>query len=86
MNLPVSAFPDSAKNIAESRNPEFCKNPVDEEHNCQVSNDEIVLDNNVQVQIIRHNSSFLRGLMIHGRISIVKSISYIYRYGNFKGK
>ena len=50
-----------SENIAESREPEFCKNPVKEEDKRQVSDDEIVLDNNVQVQIVRHISSFLRG-------------------------
>ena len=59
MYLPIPAFPDLAENIAESRDPEFCKNPVNEEHNSQIGDYKIVLDNNVQVQIMRHKSSFL---------------------------
>ena len=61
MYLPVSVFPDSAENIAESYDPEFCEDPVNEEYDCQIGDDKIVLDNNVQVQIMRHNSSFFRG-------------------------
>ena len=61
MYLPIPAFPDLAENIAESRDSEFCENPVNEEHDCKVGNDEIVSKNYVQVQIMRHNSSFLRG-------------------------
>ena len=61
MYLPVPAFPDLAENIAESRDPEFCKNPVYEEDDRQIGDDKIVLGNDVQVQIMRHNSSFLRG-------------------------
>lgn len=61
MYLPIPAFPDLAENIAESRDPEFCKNPVNEEDDRQIGDDKIVLDNNVQVQIMRHISSFLRG-------------------------
>jgi hypothetical protein len=61
MYLPVSAFPDLAENIAESRDPEFCKNPVNEEDDRQIGDDKIVLHDDIQVQVIRHNSSFLRG-------------------------
>ena len=59
MNLPIPAFPDPAENNAESHDPEFCKNPVNEEHDRQVSNDEIVSKNYVHVQIMQHKSSFL---------------------------
>ena len=61
MYLPIPAFPDLAENIAESFKPKVGENPMNEEHDRKVGNDEIVLDNNVQVQIMRHNSSFLRG-------------------------
>ena len=69
MYLPIPAFPDSLENNDESHDPEFCKNPVNKEDDRQVGDDKIVLDNNVQVQIMRHNSSFL-GVIIHGGISI----------------
>jgi hypothetical protein len=42
MYLPIPAFPDSAENMAESPEPKFRKNPVNEEHDGQVGNDEIV--------------------------------------------
>ena len=69
MYLPIPAFPDLAENIAESRDPEFCKNPVNEEDKRQIGDDKIVLGNNFQVQIMRHNSSFLR-VITPGRISM----------------
>ena len=61
MYLPVSALPGPPKNMPESADSDFGKNPVNEEHDCQVSNDEIVSQKDAQVQIMRHNSSFLRG-------------------------
>ena len=70
MYLPVSVFPDSAENIAESRDPEFCKNPVNEEDKRQIGDDKSVLKNYVQVQIMRHKSSFLR-VIIHRRIFMI---------------
>ena len=48
MYLPIPAFPDSAKNIAESRDPEFCKNPVNEEDDRQIGDDEIVSQDDAQ--------------------------------------
>jgi hypothetical protein len=48
MYLPVSAFPDPPKNIAESYDPEFCEDPVNEEYDCQISDDEIVSQDNTQ--------------------------------------
>ena len=69
MYLPVSAFPNLAENIAESRDPDLCENPVNEDHERQIGDDKIVLDNNIQVQIMRHKSSFLR-VITPGRISI----------------
>ena len=61
MNLPVPAFPNLAENIAESRDPEFCENPVNEEYDRKVSNDEIVAQDDVQVQVMGHKPSFFRG-------------------------
>jgi hypothetical protein len=61
MNLPVSAFPNSAENIVESCDPDFCKNPVDEEHDRQVGDDEIKSKDDIWVQVMRHKSSFFRG-------------------------
>jgi hypothetical protein len=69
MYLPIPAFPDLAENIAESRDPELCENPVNEEDERQIGNDKIVSKNYVQVQIMQHNSSFLR-VIIHGRFSM----------------
>ena len=60
MYLPVSAFPDSAESIVESSDPDLCENPVNEEHDRQIGDDEIVSKNYVQVQIMQHKSSFLR--------------------------
>jgi hypothetical protein len=60
MYLPVPAFPDLAENIAESHDSELCDNPVNEEDDCQIGDDEIVSKNYVQVQIMQHKSSFLR--------------------------
>ena len=61
MYLPVSAFPDLAENIAESYDPEFCEDPVNEEYDCQIGDDEIVVQDDVWVQVMRHRSSFSRG-------------------------
>ena len=68
MNLPVSGFPDPPENNAEFRDPDLCENPVNEEYDRKVSNDEIVAQDDVQVQIMRHRSSFFGGLTIYGRI------------------
>jgi hypothetical protein len=61
MNLPVPAFPNLAENIAESRDPEFCENPVNEEDDRQIGDDKIVSQDDAQAQTVRHKSSFLRG-------------------------
>jgi hypothetical protein len=60
MNLPVSVLPDLAENMADSPNPKFRKNPINEDHGRQVGNDEIVLNDYAQVQRMRHICSFLR--------------------------
>jgi hypothetical protein len=61
MNLSVSAFPDPPKNIDESRDPDLCEDPVNEEHDRQIGDDEIVPQDDAEVQIMRHKSSFFRG-------------------------
>jgi hypothetical protein len=61
MNLSVSVFPDSAENIGESGDLEFRKNPVNEEHDGQAGNDEIISQDDAKVQVMRHISSLLRG-------------------------
>jgi hypothetical protein len=50
-----------SENIAESRDSEVCEDQVNEEHDRQVGNNEVVSQDDIQVQVIRHNSSFLRG-------------------------
>jgi hypothetical protein len=61
MNLSVSTFPDPLKNIAESHDPDLCENPLNEEHDRQVGDDEIVSQNDAKVQVMRHKTSFFRG-------------------------
>jgi hypothetical protein len=61
MNLSVSAFPDSPENMGESADSDLRKNPVNEEHDREVSHDEIVSQKDVQVPAIWHKFSFLRG-------------------------
>jgi hypothetical protein len=47
--------------MAESPEPKFHKNPVNEEDDGQAGNDEIILRDDAKVQVMRHISSFLRG-------------------------
>jgi hypothetical protein len=54
-------FVSRSENIAESRDSEFCEDPVNEEQDRQVGNNEVVSQDDIQIQIIRHISSFLRG-------------------------
>ena len=58
MNQPISVFPDSPKYLVDPVDPDLCENPVNEEHDRKVSNDEIVAQDDVQVQVMRHKSSF----------------------------
>ncbi len=68
MNQPISVFPYPLKYLVDPADPELCENPVSKEHHGQVSNGEIVAQDDVQVQIMRHTSSFFGGLTIYGRI------------------
>ena len=61
MYLPVSIFPDPPKYLVDPVDPDLCHNPVNEDHDRKVSNDEIVAQDDVQVQTMRHKSSFFRG-------------------------
>ena len=47
--------------MAEPVDPKFRKNPVNEEHDSQVGNDEIISRDDAKIQVMRHISSFLRG-------------------------
>ncbi len=69
MNLPISAFPNPTENIGQSCDLDFYENPVNEEHDCKIGDDEIVLKDNAQVQIMGHKFSFF-GVTIQGRISM----------------
>ena len=66
-NLSVPAFPDPPENVLESRDPDLCENPVNEEHDRKASNNEIVAQDDVQVQTMRHKSSFW-GVITPGKI------------------
>jgi len=44
--------------MAESPEPNLCKNPVNEKHDRQVSNDKIITQDNVEVQVMGHDFSF----------------------------
>lgn len=59
MNQPVSVFPDPPEDIIESLEVKYREDPVYEEYDGQVGNDEIVSQDNAQVQVMRHKSSFL---------------------------
>jgi hypothetical protein len=61
MNLPVSVSPGMPENIGKSRDLGLRENPVNEEHDRQVGGNELVLEDNAQVQVIRHNFSFFWG-------------------------
>ena len=58
MNQPVSAFPDSPEDIVESLELKYRADPVNEEHDRQVGNDEIITQDNVEIQVMGHNFSF----------------------------
>jgi len=61
MYLSISAFPDLPKTIADFRDPKHCENPVNEEYNHHVGDNEIPAKDEAQVQVMRHISPLLRG-------------------------
>jgi hypothetical protein len=61
MNLNVSSFPDPPEDIIESLELSYREEPINEEHEGQVGDDEIVVQYNAQVQAIWHKFSFFRG-------------------------
>jgi hypothetical protein len=60
MNLSVSSLANLVENMAESPDPKFRKNPVNEEHDGQVCKDEVIMQTDIQLQILQHGCSFLR--------------------------
>ena len=68
-DLSVSPFPDPPEDIFESLEPKVRQGPVNEEHDRQVGDNEIVLKDNAQVQAMGHKFSFL-GVIIHEEISM----------------
>jgi hypothetical protein len=69
----VPAIPDHPEDITDSLEPVYRSEPVNQEHDRQVSGDEIVTQNNTQIQIAGHKSSFF-GVISHGRVSMNKII------------
>jgi len=61
MNLNVSSFPDPPEDIIDSLELSYREEPINEEHDGQVGDDEIVVQYNAQVKAMRHKSSFFRG-------------------------
>ena len=61
MNQPVSVFPDPPEDIIESLEVKYREDPVYEEYDGQVGDEEIVAQYNAQVQVMRHKFSFFRG-------------------------
>ena len=61
MNLNVSSFPDPPEDIIESVELKYREDLINEEHDSQVGDDEIILKDDLWVQVMWHKSSFLRG-------------------------
>lgn len=61
MNQPVSVFPDPPEDQIESVELKYRADPINEEHDGQVGDDEIVVQYNAQVKAMRHKFSFFRG-------------------------
>ena len=61
MNLNVSSFPDPPEDIIESLELSYREEPINEEHDRQLDDDEIVAQYNAQVKAMRHKFSFFRG-------------------------
>jgi len=58
INQPVPVFPDPPEDIVESFWLKDRADPVNEEHGGQIGDDEIVAQDNAQVQVTWHKSSF----------------------------
>jgi hypothetical protein len=58
MNQPVSVFPDPPEDIIESLEVKYREDPVYEEYDGQVGNDEVIPKYDIQVQVMGHKSSF----------------------------
>jgi hypothetical protein len=69
----VPAIPDHPEDITDPLEPIYRSEPVNQEHDRQVSGDEIVMQNDTRIQVAGHKSSFWV-VIIHGRISMNKII------------
>ena len=58
---PVPAFPDPPESMTESFEPKVGQNPLDEEYDRQVGNDEIVSQDNARIQVVGHKSLLFGG-------------------------
>ena len=61
MNQPVSVFPDPPEDQIESVELKYRADPINEEHDSQVGDDEIISKDDLWIQVMRHKFSFFRG-------------------------
>ena len=69
MNQRVPAIPDPPEDIIDSPELKYREDPLNEKHDRQTGDDEIVSEDDTKVQVMGHKSSFCV-VIIHGRISM----------------